>query len=456
MRWLALKITIVLMLAAMGALAWLTRHPEAEVLARATEWPYVGGLAAKFRAAYLPAPAPAVEDQTPEIIYVDPRGRPLEGGVRGGADPDRTLGARPVVWVNEGTALLAEPTAFGPEIGRTGGIANLRILERRGDWFQVLYQGEAGWVFLEGYQESDEPPLGSDPLPPGPLAAQPPDEDRLALVRELMPDAASIRIGPYDAWARRIDPDLLAFLDELVGSIERVYVERYGVTPVGEPGGALVLFDRHDDFAAYQERELPLHGINAAGVTGGGVAAIDLDGRALQETAATTIHEVVHLLNRRALGPALPPWLEEGLADDLAHSEVAADGRLDTRRLGGLSLQRPDGWEWRGALASAVGLRRALDAGRLRPLAKLVALDWSEFVESGDSQDSYAEASFWIRHLLAQPSTVGELRGFLAGVAAGRSAEGEELRRRLGAEWSLLDERYHRWIRIRFHDPTQP
>ena len=455
MRWLALKIGIVLVLVALAALAWLTRHPEADMLARATEWRYVGPLASKFREAYLPPPAPAEQESEPEIVYVDPRGRPLEGGVRGGANPDRTLGARPVVWVNEGTPIYSEPAASAAETARTSGIANLRILERRGDWFQVLYQGEAGWVFVEGYQESDEPPLGNAPLPPGPLEAQLPDAGRLALVHELMPGVERGRIGPYDAYARQLDSELRAFLEALAASIERVYVERYGVVPVGDAGGAIVLFDRREDFAVYQGSELPLHGIQAAGVTGGGVVAIDLDGRRREETAATMIHEIAHLLNRRALGPALPPWLEEGLADDLAHSEVAVDGTLETRRLGGLSLQRPDGWEWRGALASAVALRRALDDGRLTPLERLVSLDWNEFVGPGESQDNYAQASFWIRHLLAEPSTVGDFRGFLAGVAGGGSAEGEELRRRLGADWTLLDERYRRWIRIRFHDPTR-
>jgi hypothetical protein len=309
-------------------------------------------------------------------------------------------------------------------------------------------------VYVEDYGESDEPPLGSDPLPPTPLAAQAPDRERIALVRELMPDAVQGRIGPYESYARALDQDLRLFLERLVGSLELVYVARYGVAPVGDPVGAIVLFDRHDDFAVYQARELPLGGVNAAGVTGGGVVAIDLDGRRREETAATAVHEIVHLLNRRALGPALPPWLEEGLADDLANSEVAADGRLETSRLGGLSLQRADGWEWRGALASAVALRRELDAGRLGSLEKLVSLDWSEFVGAGAREDNYGQASFWIRHLVTDPSTAGELRAFLAGVAAGGSAEGEELRRRLGADWSLLDERYRRWIRIRFHDPT--
>ncbi|HPA96847.1 MAG: hypothetical protein GX178_05260, partial [Acidobacteria bacterium] len=47
---------LLLLLGFAGAAAWLTRHPEWRGLERAAEWPLVGPLAARFRAAYLPAP----------------------------------------------------------------------------------------------------------------------------------------------------------------------------------------------------------------------------------------------------------------------------------------------------------------------------------------------------------------------------------------------------------------
>lgn len=445
MRTLAARTLWVLLLAGLVFGAWLTRHPEAEIVERATRWPVIGPLATTFRDAYLPAPSPEPSEEPVEIVVID--------RARTEAEPDRVWGARPSVWVQERTPIRDEPVADAEEIGRTGGIANLRVFERRGDWYRVRYRGAFGWVRLEGYEESDEPPLGSDPLPPGPLAALPPDPDRLEFARELLGAGVSTGpVGPYRLLTDEDDPELVAFLDRMVAPLERIYAERYGLAPIGDAVGAIVLFSRHDDFLAFQEREVSLRGLRVAGVATSGVIAVDLENRAREEVAATVVHEITHLLNRRALGPALPAWLEEGLADDLAHSEVDPEGKLEPARLGGVSIQRWDGWEYRGALASAIALRRAVDEDRLPPLAELLYLDWREFV-ADPGQLHYAQASFWVRHLLAEPELRGRFRDFLAALAAGAPATPEELRERLGEEWSALDARFERWIRIRFHEP---
>jgi hypothetical protein len=448
-----LKTALILLLALLAGFAWLTRHPDAEILERATDWPWVGEWARSFREAYLPPEAPeeldaeSSGDEGPEIVYVDAPGLAAEA-------PDDLLGARPIVWVEDGTPLLAEPEEGADVIERTDGIANLRVFERRGDWFDVRYRRTRGWVYLEDYEESDEPPLGSEPLPPGPLEARAPDPERVQFARALLgAGEVTIEVGPYAGYTDARRPELEALLDRVLRRLEAVYLDRYGLDPVGEPGGVLVLFGDPDDFARYSDRELGIPGLTAAGVASSGIVAIVVGQRRDDEIAATAVHEVTHLLNRRSLGPALPAWLEEGLADDLAQSEIDPDGTLVTERLGGVSLRRFDGWEWRGALASALALREAVDQGRLRPLAELTALDWREFVSEEPERPNYAQASFWLRFLLEDPELSVGLRAYLAGVAAGASAEGEELRRHLGRSWERLDADFERWIRLRFHDP---
>jgi hypothetical protein len=450
------KAAFVLLLVVLVFGAWLTQNPDAAVLERATRWPLVGGVVERFREAYLPGLEGAAEvgseeeaaaTAEPEIVYVEGPGLAAE-------DPDELLGARPVVWVQEGTPLKASPDAEAAEVARTEGIANLRVYERRGDWFDVGYRRQRGWVYLEGYEESDEPPLGSDPLPPGPLLARRPEPERVEFARGLLGGGESAtRLGLYTAYTDADRPELLALLERVIGGLEEVYSRRYGVVPIGEGEGVLVLFASHRDFATYRDRELSVPGVTATGLAGGGLVALDLAGRSDDEVAATAVHELTHLLNRRALGPALPAWLEEGLADDLAQSEIDPDGSVVTERLGGVSIRRFDGWEWRGAQASILALRKAVDEGSLRPLEELMRLDWQAFVAEEPERPNYAQASFWLRFLL-QDSELGRgLRAFLAGVAAGESAEGEQLRLHLGRDWHTLNADFHSWIRLRFHDP---
>lgn len=448
--WLV-RILFVSGLAALAGLAWLTRNPDAELLARATELPLIGGVAERFRELYRQAPSPTPgHEPGPEIVYVEGPGLAAE-------EPDRVIGARPVVWVEEESPLLASPEAGAEEVARTAGIANLRVFDRRGDWYRVRYRGGFGWVHLPGYEESATPPLGSDPEPPRPLPGRPPDPERLAAARRLLAQPETVtRVGPYALHTDVADGALHAFLDRVANGVERAYRERYGLAPIGEPAAAVVLFGRRADFVEYQGRETRLHGLGATGVTGGGLVALELEGRPRPEVAATLVHEIVHLLNRRALGPALPGWLDEGLADDLAQSEISEDGTLRPARLGGLTIERWNGWEWRGARAAAIELRRALDQGRLLPLAELLALEWEEFVAPGRSTVHYGQASFWIRHLLdgGDPRLAAGFRAYLLAVASGEPAGPEELRRRLGRGWPELDEAFAAWVRRRFHDPA--
>lgn len=53
-RNLVLLLLLILCLAPFAGFAWLTHHPEAEILVQAQEWPVVGPLASWFRDQYLP------------------------------------------------------------------------------------------------------------------------------------------------------------------------------------------------------------------------------------------------------------------------------------------------------------------------------------------------------------------------------------------------------------------
>ncbi len=130
--------------------------------------------------------------------------------------------------------------------------------------------------------------------------------------------------------------------------------------------------------------------------------------RQMTELLGTLVHELVHLLNRRAIGPALPSWLDEGLADDLGASRIDPDGRLwpgtwsrtldahenEIRISGGEAALRD--------LADVFGPDGSAP-GRL-DLGAMLALEWEEFVAEQGAELHYAAAAAFIRMLLAAPA----------------------------------------------------
>jgi hypothetical protein len=206
----------------------------------------------------------------------------------------------------------------------------------------------------------------------------------------------------------------------------------------------VVLFARQEDYLRF----IAAAGGPATGsghVADGVVASWRL-GRQPEEVRATLVHELVHLINRRALGPALPPWLDEGIADDLAESAVGPGGRLVPGTLAEVTLRtgqvRLD--HYVGA-ASGHLLRRALANGSLPPIGQLAAADGEAFWAVTPLAVAYAQASFFVRFLLAGELAAG-FRDFLARVAEGGDPSVRGLEAALALDAGELDRRYRAWL----------
>ncbi len=465
-RWRDVPFLLLLILALGGlaGFAWLTQNPTAEILVTAQDWPGVGPLAARFRRAYLPPeplPPPVAGPDT--IIVVKPVDR--AGAV--GKDPARSpatqthvpppLSGHDDVWVLPGMKLRREPSAEAPVILEMPAIANLQQLERRGDWYRVWRDGVTGWVLLEGYDQrmnQGEPPLGNAPEPPRPLAPTPPDPTRLARARAILGSALPDRgerqlaLGPYTLYTDGRDDSLVAFLATLAAQLDALYTERYGCQPLGMPQGAVVLYQEESAYRQLQGASDRLHGLTATGHAVQGFAALFIGQRSRLDVGSTLIHELVHLINRRALGPALPPWLDEGIADDLALSEMTSDGRIHPQRLS--SDRRAEGSRVTilGGEASLLHLRDLALSDDWFPVEQLLLLEWEAFVRSPRSSTFYAESALFVRYLLTAQD--GNLRApfqaFLAGIAVGEPATASALRTHLGQSWAQLEAGFRVWI----------
>ena len=426
-----------ILLAALGLLGWLTHHPDSELLEQAKTWPGIGPFATEFQRLYRPPnprPSTAEEKQSSSAIQtVEIYAPPL----------------RDYVWVEQGQAIYSAPRLGSRTLGRTAAISNLAIVETQGDWYRVWsnpLQLE-GWVHLPGYLDRD-PPLGMEPEPPGPLWPRKADPNELKKALNLFESGYQThRLGPYTLHTDVEDPTLIRELERLVIGLDSIYAQRYGRIPLGTPAESLVLFSREAHYRLVQHRSRHLHGLAATGHVSRGTVFFFVGERRRHEIRSTLAHELGHLLNRRAIGPALPPWLDEGIGDDFASGEMASDGRYHPERLSGFRLDWGGHHSFEGGWAALLNLERAVESGDLPKLQTLLSFDWQAFM-AGDSRLYYDASSFWIRFLLDDPEgpQADALHAFLEDVAAGQSVDPERLRQRLGQPWSTLDTVFRAWI----------
>jgi hypothetical protein len=436
---------------------WLVRHPESPLLDPVADWPWIGFIVEDLR--HKPGSDPfaipeegvggeVVGSSSPSSPYrIAPRRRATVEGPDTGILPDLEPEGVERVIVKPGFALRSEPRYAAPQVAMLRNVGILKVVERSPGWVKVVYGDVAGWVPDPKWSGS-EPPLGSDPDPVLPLTGRSPDPDRLALARgRLAAPETGGRLGPYLVYTDVRDPGRLAFLDRVAGGLEAIYRARYGVALVGEPAEVVILFGREADYRAFLDEDAELAGLPAAGHTALGIVALWDASRPEAEVGAILVHELAHVLTRRAIGPALPSWIDEGIADDLSQSRIDPSGRLVPGTLGGITIRAGQRIEMHGARAALQNLIQAADSGTLRPLPELLGLEWREFVRQR-AEINYAQSAFFIRYLLQgeQGTLASGFRSFLAEVAGGRPPEPERLREKLGRSWPVLEAGFRLWL----------
>jgi hypothetical protein len=302
---------------------------------------------------------------------------------------------------------------------------------------------------VEPWTGSGPPPLGSDPVPALPLPGRPADPARLLEARSFFgaPPRESL-LGPYPLFTDVDDDDLLVKLARVTDEVEPLYVSRYGIDPMGEPAETIVLYRDEESYRGLQGRSERIRGLTSSGHVGWGLVAL-YAGEGAHRAAAVPVlrHELAHLLNRRALGPALPPWLDEGIADDLAAFEL--DTTLAPRESALEAMRKSEGDQveiW-GTLASLDDLSRAIATASVAPLPELLALDWNAFVEEPAAELHYAASAWLVRYLLDEGSGLDlAFRSFLRQVARGGGVGASDLETALGRSWSEIESDWRRYV----------
>ncbi len=359
------------------------------------------------------------------------------------------------VWLEAGTLLHARPDSDSERLARIDAPTELEVLAREGEWRQVRYLDRLGWVHPE------LPRRGPDvDIPPAPLAVAPPSlEDRVAERRRIAAESLGLAgpngsLGPYRLMTDVEDRDLLAHLARVTSGLASSYRQRFGLEPAPADGQIVVLFRDEQLYRRYESTATDLSPYGALGHAGADLAVLFAGEHHLDTVTSLLIHELTHLMNRSTLGDTPPPWLEEGMANDLAYCRVDRQGRLRLGSLGGDSTwfgdRRGGSLHYTGALAAlslVVGSRARREA---TPLAELVALGQQEFLDAERRPLRYAESTFLVRFLLEGEGGryADGFRRYIERAAGPEAVGAGTLARLLGEEMRRLERRFARWLEL--------
>lgn len=346
------------------------------------------------------------------------------------------------VLVPAGARILHEPHPAARLLVLVDEEAELTVLERKGDWIRVRYSDFKGWFHPELAASTPEPGI---------------DSERLERACGLLWDARERTLGPYRFFTDVSDPALLKRLGETAASVAAAYEERYGIAPPPPDGEAVVLFSREADYAAFETDDAAIAGLGSHGSAGRGIALLVTGSRVRDDVAGLLVHELAHLMNRRALGAELPPWLEEGIAEELSYSRLDDAGRpmpatyrmrRSSVELGAAGARRVIRHEISGPQATVNNIVDRARASELPPLAELMRMEWRRFVAPEMRTTTYPESALLIRYLLHGDggALAPAFRSFLGGIAEGASPSAGALLDELGIDETRLEKGFREWL----------
>ncbi len=337
-----------------------------------------------------------------------------------------------------GARLRAAPEPSAASVAVVDADVTLPVTARCGAYAEVRWGGTRGWV------RPDD--TAGPTLERAPMTA---DAARLARARNAMrPLGRDARLGPWRLLTDAATGELTG-LDAVAQNLAEAYAARTGLAAGPGPDQAVVIFAGDKRYRAFAQADgSPLLGTR--GHAGAGLAAFAM-GRNPLETRVVLVHELTHLLSRNALGEKLPPWLDEGLAEDLAWCRVDGDGRLQAGTLDVREEMRG------GAAATAVersGPRVTVDAwleraraGRLPPLAAILSPESRLFTDSSARRDAATASAMLIRWCLAEPARAAAFKEFLKAISLGGAGDASALAAALGRSAPELQRDFFEWLK---------
>lgn len=266
----------------------------------------------------------------------------------------------------------------------------------------------------------------------------------------LRPVGREATLGPWRLLTDVADGPLLEQLGHVAARLPESYRARFGLDAEPRAGEALVLFARDASYRAFAADTTEFKTLATLGHTGGGLAAA-VAGTAPEETRPIVVHELAHLLTHEAFARPPPPWIDEGLSEDLAWCRADAEGRLLLGSFDAVTTARPLG---DGIVRITVGPRATADefrerarTGRRPALPALLAPVTRLFSDAGTRRDAYTAAGLLVRFLLAgDPARAERFRVFLRAATLGAPAGLDDLAAAVGADAKSLEKAYWSFV----------
>ncbi len=351
------------------------------------------------------------------------------------------------LWIRPDTLLFSQPDLDSQQITLIDALIELAVLEHLGPWSRVLYADRLGWVHQELRRSGAAgiAPTGSvSALALVPSANE--LERRLDLARTALGiSGTTSSLGPYALITDVTDRRLLDRMQAIADSLEDSYQRRYGLNFTEDGAQTVALFAEESKYRAFESQVNESADLNARGHAGGGLAALFVEEQRLDESTSLLVHELTHLLNRRALGDAVPSWLEEGLANDLSYSSVDRQGGLKLGTLSGRSslvgTRASRTLIFEGPFASLNQILNDRANRQSTPLERLVQLTREEFLRPQDRERHYIESTFLVRYLLdgERRRYAKGFRLYLSEVAVGDQPDSSRLLELLDRDWKQLE-----------------
>ena len=383
-----------------------------------------------------------------------------ESEVLGGAAAFSLIDAeRPRVWIPAGTPLFEEPDVASGRLATIDASSEIEAVESRGEWHQIHYQGRVGWVQPDlplGRRGLDVTPMPGEVAVDTPGFVFEPPSRRIALAKEALGlEEPNGRIGPWGLLTDVGDEELLGRLDLIAGGLAATYRERFDLEPAAADEQVVVLFATEEQYRPFESKASHLAHLGARGHASADLAALFLGDDTEAEATSLLVHELTHLMNRGALGAEPPPWVEEGIANDLAYSVIDRRGRL---RVGSVNGERTAWGDRRSGMtiqyslgvAALAELLRARARRRSTPLEELVALEKMSFLAPARRQLHYIESAFLVRFLLEADRSrhAAGFRRYLNDLGMSDDSGAIDLLDYLDTDWRRLDRDFENWLEL--------